>query len=697
MVNQEAPLLEIADLTVGYRQGSSWMKAVRNVSLQIWAGQSVGLVGESGSGKTTLAMTVMGYLPPEGEVLEGTIRFRDRELQDLSDREMRSLWGDAIALVPQGARAALNPSIRIGDQAAEILRYHRGLSRKAAAEQVRASFERVQLGDVHRIASAYPHQLSGGMLQRVLIAMALSTEPALLVLDEPTSSLDVTTQAEILRLVRRLIQGERQTAALFITHNLSVVAQLCDRVAVMYAGDLVEEAPTRPLFRQPLHPYSRGLLDCVPIMGRTKQEVELRPIRGHIPDLQSLPEGCVFRPRCPLAIEVCQQYPPLYAAGEGRRSRCHRWEGIHSGELNPAQEVPEREAAVVGAATTTALELRDVAVHFTERASLPERLRGERATVVRAVDGVSLSLGKGRTLGLVGESGSGKTTLARAIVGLVPRSSGDIEFLDMAVPPKVGKRSRAIYSALQVVFQDPADALNPFLGVGEALRRPIERLRRDKVADADAAVAELLQSVDLSPSYALRLPGELSGGEKQRVAIARAFAPNPAVLLADEPVSSLDVSVQASILSMLLKLQAEHGTGIIFISHNVAVVGYLADDIAVIYLGELMEVAPTARLFEPPYHPYTEALLASVPLLDPDAEQREIELSGDVPSPSNKPSGCPFHTRCPRFLGDLCAQQRPPWREEKESGKRYFCHIPWDDLARQQEPIFRFSDEDGEV
>ena len=697
MVNHNGPLLDIDDLTVGYRQGERRLEAVRHVSLRIWPGQSVGIVGESGSGKTTMAMAVMRYLPPEGQILSGTIRFGDREVQDLSDRDMRDLWGGQIALVPQGARSALNPSMRLGDQAAEILRYHRGLSRKAAHEQARASFERVQLGDPERIARAYPHQLSGGMLQRVLIAMALSTEPALLVLDEPTSSLDVTTQAEILKLVRDLIRGEQHTAVLYITHNLSVVAQLCDRVAVMYAGDLVEDAGTRPLYRQPLHPYTRGLLDCVPVLGTTKHEVDLRPIDGQIPGPESRPQGCVFRPRCPLAIDVCETYPPLYDAGEERRSRCHRWEGIRAGELDPAQPVPARERTPPGERAGTALDVKDISVHFFERASLPQRLRGERGTVVRAVDGVSLTLGKGRTLGLVGESGSGKTTLARAIIGLVARTSGTIEFLDMAVPPKLAGRSRDIYSALQVVFQDPTDALNPFIGVGEALRRPVQRLRTEKVDDADQVVAALLESVDLSPSYALRLPDELSGGEKQRAAVARAFAPNPAVLLADEPVSSLDVSVQASLLNLLDQLQTEHGTAILFISHDVAVVGYLADDIAVIYLGELMEVSPASALFDPPYHPYTEALLASVPLLDPDAEQREVQLKGDIPSPSAKPSGCPFHTRCPRFLGDICVEQRPPWREREGGGKRYFCHIAWDDLVRQQERIFRFSETGKEV
>lgn len=685
-------ILTVADLTVGYHEeDDSWREAVRHVSLEIHAGESYGLVGESGSGKTTLALAVMGYLPEAGMVCQGAIRFNDRDLLALSDREMRTLWGSQMALVPQNARASLNPAMRIGEQAAEILRRHEGLNGKDAKARVQELFERVRLGDTERVANAYPHQLSGGMLQRVLIAMALSTEPGLLVVDEPTSSLDVTTQAAMLDLFRDLIEGAQQTAVLFITHNLGVVSEICDRVAVMYAGELVEDAATRELYRDPLHPYTRGLLDCVPRLGSNKRDVALRPIEGRIPSLADLPAGCIFAERCPLAIDICATYPELYEAGERRVSRCHRWEEIATGEVSAAQ--PAAQGALDGAdqaAEDTTLDLSSLAITFDEGRSLLDYLQGRSADAVEAVTGVSLELTEGRTLGLVGESGSGKTTIARAIVGLVERTGGEVRFLDMALPPALRQRDQDMLCCLQVVFQDPDEALNPYLSVGETLRRPLRRLRRRPVAELDEAVTDLLNAVHLSPDYADRLPGQLSGGERQRVALARAFAPNPRVLVADEPVSSLDVSVQASILNLFAELQAEHQVSTLFISHDLAVVGYLADEVAVIYLGELMQVCPTKELFEPPYHPYTEALLSSVPLIGPDAEKRTVRLEGEIPGPSERPTGCPFHTRCPRFLGDICMDERPPWREDEATGKRYFCHIPWDELVADQERIFRF-------
>jgi len=689
-------ILKIENLTVAYRQGRQWLHAVRDVTLNIRAGETYGLVGESGSGKTTLILGALRYLSQNGKVTQGSVELDGQDLLALSEREMRRVWGRKITLVPQNPQSALNPAIRIGEQVDEVLRHHMGMNASQARQRTIELFEMVHLADPKRVADSYPHQVSGGMQQRVMIAMALSTEPLLLVLDEPTTSLDVTTQAVILDLVRELITG-RQTAALYVTHNLGVVAQVCDRVAVLYAGDLVEDAGTRDLYHTPLHPYTRGLLDSVPRLGDVKHQVQLRAIEGQIPPLGERPEGCVFLPRCPLAIEICQQWPPLYDSGADRCSRCHRWDEIKAGEVSPRQPVEQTEAeqgAASNGSQEVVLDLENLKVHFPVSRSIDEVLRRQPVREVRAVDGVSLEIRRGHTLGLVGESGSGKTTIARAIAGLVEKTGGAIELLHIDLPPKLSQRDLDTLRHLQMMFQNPEEALNPYLSIGESLRRPFKVLLGQPDEQAKKNVAQLLEAVRLPPSYANRLPEQLSGGEKQRIAIARAFASNPDLLICDEPVSSLDVSVQASILNLLNDLQVEFDSSLLFISHNLAVVGYLADKIAVIYLGQLMEVANSVDLFEPPYHPYTEALLSAIPLAEPDAEQKQIRLSGEIPSPTDVPSGCPFHTRCPRFLGDLCVEQTPPWRVDEASGKRYFCHIPADELRANQERVFKMSYKD---
>jgi peptide/nickel transport system ATP-binding protein len=684
-------ILKIENLTVAYRQGRQWLDAVRDVSLNIRAGETYGLVGESGSGKTTLILGAMRYLSQNGKVTHGSVELDGQDLLALSEREIRQVWGKKITLVPQNPQSSLNPAIRIGEQVAEILRHHMDMNASQARRRTLELFEMVHLADPERVADSYPHQVSGGMQQRVMIAMALSTEPLLLVLDEPTTSLDVTTQAVILDLVRELITG-RQTAALYVTHNLGVVAQVCDRVAVLYAGDLVEDARTRDLYRTPLHPYTRGLLDSVPRLGDVKHQVQLRAIEGQIPPLGARPEGCVFAPRCPLAIEICEQWPPLYESGTERRSRCHRWNEIQAGQVSarqPVQQAEVKQKIDTNGRREVVLDLEDLKVHFPISRSIDEVLRGQPVRKVRAVDGVNLDIQRGKTLGLVGESGSGKTTIARAIAGLVEKTGGTIELLHIDLPPKLSQRDLDTLRHLQMMFQNPEEALNPYLSIGESLRRPFKVLLGQPDEQAKKNVAQLLDAVRLPPSYANRLPEQLSGGEKQRIAIARAFASNPDLLICDEPVSSLDVSVQASILNLLNDLQVEFGSSLMFISHNLAVIGYLADKIAVIYLGQLMEVADSVDLFEPPYHPYTEALLSAIPLAEPDAEQKQIRLSGEIPSPTDVPNGCPFHTRCPRFLGDICVQQTPPWRVDEVSGKRNFCHIPADELRANQERVFK--------
>lgn len=684
-MTNEIECLTIENLTVAYRSGDEWLDAVRDFSLGIKPGQIYGLVGESGSGKTTVALTIMRYLGEAGRVRQGKISFAEHDLLDLEDSDLREVWGDQLALVPQDPLSSLNPSIQVGEQLQELLRHHLNLGGTESERRAIELLEMVRVPDPERVAKSYPHQISGGMQQRVMIAMALSTEPKLLILDEPTTALDVTTQAAILQLLRELIQG-KETAALYVTHNLGVIATICDRVSVLYAGELVEDATTRELFQRPLHPYTQGLLDSVPRLGDNKSSVTLQAIPGRIPSLRERPAGCVFEPRCPLAIEICLERPPLETLPDGRQIRCHRWPEIQAGEISSQippslQQLLETDSQADDALPV--LELKELKVHFDIRRSLGEVISRKSALKVKAVDGIDLNLGRGKTLGLVGESGSGKTTLARAVIGLEKATDGSMKLLDIPLPSGLNKRDKETLGHLQIVFQNPEEALNPYMSVGETLRRPLMTLRQMSREEADQEVNRLLAAVRLPASYAQRRPDQLSGGEKQRVAIARAFAANPNLLISDEPVSALDVSVQASILNLLSELQQELGSSNLFISHDLAVVGYLADDIAVIYAGNLMEVAEAEALFKPPYHPYTEALLSAIPLIDPGAEQEPIRLEGDVPNQIEIPSGCPFHPRCPRFLGDICVDEQPPW-QQAANGKRIFCHISPEELLEAQ-------------
>jgi len=673
------PILNVEHLTAAYRQGNDSHDAVRDVSLKVYPGETLGLVGESGSGKTTLLLAIMRYLPPAGFLRAGTIELDGQDLCSLSDSEIRQVWGKQIALVPQDPQSSLNPSMRVGDQLTEAL----DLAQTSAKSRAIELLEAVHIKDPERVADSYPHQISGGMQQRVLIAMALSTDPALLVLDEPTTNLDVTTQAEILELIREQVRA-RGTTALYVTHNLGVVAKLCDRVAVMYAGELVESADTVRLYRTPLHPYTQGLLDSVPIIGETKSSVRLRAIQGQIPPIDEHPPGCIFAPRCPIAIDICMEQPPLYVVDSGRRTQCHRWETLQTGEVSARQMSPAiSQPAQKHVAGAPVITLESLKVHFPLKRSLRETISRSPAEVVKAVDGVSGEVSRGDTLGLVGESGSGKTTLARAVMGLVDTTGGDMTLISAALPSGLPGRDLDTLRSLQMVFQDPDGALNPYLTIGESLRRPFISLLGLSRFQADAEAKKLLSAVHLPENFTRRLPDQLSGGEKQRVAIARAFATNPDLLICDEPVSSLDVSVQASILNLLNQLKVANQSGMIFISHDLAVVGYLADRIAVMYSGKLMEVGDSEDLFEPPYHPYTEALISAIPQMDPEAEQEHIPLGETLQSPSTTPGGCPFHSRCPRFLGNICIQVTPPWKATS-TGKRIYCHIPLDELGYSQ-------------
>jgi peptide/nickel transport system ATP-binding protein len=679
------PILNITDLSVTYQQGDQKLEAVRDVSLQINSGETYGLAGESGSGKTTLVLAVMRYLGSTGSISSGDIHLGDLNLRSLDEQELRNVWGRKIAFVPQDPQSALNPSLQVGEQLAEVLRRRPGLTEPEVKRQSIDWLHKIHLPDPERVAASYPHQISGGMQQRVLIAMALSTSPSLLVLDEPTTNLDVTTQAVILELISELIQGH-DMAVLYITHNLGVISQYSDRVGVMYAGELVEEAESNLLFSNPLHPYTLGLLDSIPRMGDTKDRLQLRPISGQIPPIGRIPSGCVFGTRCPIAIEICSERPPLYTSGESRASRCHRWQEIEQGEINAHQEVPAAAQAQIGTPgdVDNTLEIENLSISFPIQRSLGEVLSSKPARAVNAVNEVNLEIPPGTTLGLVGESGSGKTTIARSIMGLQKKKNGSIKLHQIELPDQLSKRELDVLRQLQIVFQNPGEALNPHLTIGETLRRPFIRLLGFSSMDAQKGVKKLLAAVHLPFEYVNRFPGQLSGGEIQRIALARAIASNPDLLILDEPISSLDVSVQAAILNLVGELQGDHHNSLLFISHNLAIVGYLANQTAVIYVGNLMELSGQGDLFKPPHHPYTEALISAIPQIDRDSKGTHIHLEGEIPDPTDIPYGCPFHTRCPRIIGDICAEKIPDWQVDPTTNKSIFCHIPLAELSAAQ-------------
>ncbi|HVO44669.1 MAG TPA: dipeptide ABC transporter ATP-binding protein [Aggregatilineales bacterium] len=678
---EKQPVLDIRDVTIAYQIEEAHLDTVRNVSLQIGARQIYGLVGESGSGKSTLALAVMGYLAANGRVTGGQILLDGENLLEKSTAEMRSIWGRRMNLVPQDPGGALNPAIRVGEQIAEIARHHYGLSRKDAWARSIELLRDVRIADPQRVAQRYPHQLSGGMQQRVMIAMALSTEPRVLVLDEPTTALDVTTEATVLDLFNDLIQ-RHETATLYVTHNLGVVAQICHRVAVMYAGEIVEDADVRTLFCEPLHPYTIGLLRSVPRL-RTDGGSDLMTIDGGLPSRSELPTGCIFAARCPFVQDRCRTIrPPYVEALPGHRVSCHRWEEIATGTLRldalEHESPPQAERPVEPLLHAEVLSKR-YPIGTPLLAQIRATITHIPPPAVRAVDEVSLDIHRGETIGLVGESGSGKTTFARCLVGLVDRSSGTVSLLSyFNLAPAVTDRPAEALQHIQMVFQNPDESLNPYQTVGEALRRPLMTLLHYRQDQADERIAALLRSVHLPEEYANRQPDELSGGEKQRVAIARAFATSPDLIVLDEAVSALDVSVQAAILKLLHELKRD--TSYLFISHDLAVVAYLADTIAVMYLGQLVETLRTSELLQVPVHPYTEALLSAIPTPDPDAPRDRIRLDGEIPSPSDLPTGCRFHTRCPRKWGPICEQEEPPWVPATD-GHLIRCHHPLDHLA----------------
>jgi peptide/nickel transport system ATP-binding protein len=659
--------LELRDLDVAYRVRGIDRPVLRGVSLAVGVGESYGLVGESGCGKSTAALAIVRYLARNGRVSGGSISVAGQDVLALRGGKLRRYRATAVSMVYQNPGAALNPSIRVGAQVAEAFTVL-GATRAEAARRTRDALARVQIADPDSVMSRYPHQLSGGMQQRVVIAMALAKDPALLILDEPTTGLDATVEAEVLDLVSRL-QAELHTSVLFISHNLGVISKMCSRVGVLYAGRLVEEGPVDTVLRDPRHPYTVGLLRCIPRGGVRKDHGRLDTIPGFLPALGAELPGCVFADRCALADERCHaEEPPLITIEGGHESRC--WYHERAPHL-PREEAADLELALVDRETAPLVELQDLSKVFKQRGH-----------EVQALTDVTAAIWPGETLGLVGESGSGKTTLARTLLGIVPPTAGSALLEGAELPTRYQKRSREELRALQIVFQNPDSALNRRHSVRRILLRSLKKLAGVSGHEADARIQDLTHRVRLTDRTLTQKPVQLSGGLKQRVAIARAFAGDPKLVVCDEPTSALDVSVQAAILNLLVELQTAQRVAYLFISHDLGVVRYISDRIAVLYLGRLQELGPAEVVFEGPHHPYTEALLSAVPTIDGGGRDR-IRLEGDIPSAASPPSGCVFHTRCPRKLGAICEETEPPLVEVEE-GHQMRCHIPIDELRRLQ-------------
>jgi peptide/nickel transport system ATP-binding protein len=678
----KTPILEVEDLAISYETRKGDVPAVRDVSFDILRGEAHGIVGESGCGKSTVAFGIVNFLGRNGRIVNGRILFQGQDLVGRPQEELRQIRGDRIAMVYQDPMQALNPSMRLGDQMSEVLIVHRGMEKQAAEEKCIEMLKRVYMPDPANVMRRYPHQISGGQQQRVVIAMALLNDPALLIMDEPTTALDVTVEAAVLDLIAEL-QQVFDTAIMYISHNLGVVARVSTKVGVMYAGEIVERASVEDVYLRPFHPYTQGLMRCVPRLGMDKRSSFLYPIPGRVPSPANLPPACIFEPRCDYARERCRlKKPELRQIELGHWARCHFAEEIAQMGWEPPEEILtdlvapaefDREAEPI-------LEVSHAKTYY----EVPsKKLIGGEKMYVKAVDDVSVQVLKGETLGVVGESGCGKSTLVKTVIGMEKPTGGEFEFMGLDISTSVSKRDLSIIQELQMVFQNPDSTLNPSFTVGAQIGRPLRRFKTVPKDQVRAEVIRLLGMMKLGESYYDRLPRQLSGGEKQRVGVARAIAGRPELVLCDEPVSALDVSVQAAVLNLLMEIQAELGTTMVFIAHDLSVVRFFCDHIAVMYLGQIAEIGPAEAIYAPPYHPYTEALLSAVPIPDPSAEQKHIRLSGNVPSALNPPSGCRFRTRCPRLLGDICEKEAPPCQHVTDE-HRIYCHIPLEELRKME-------------
>jgi peptide/nickel transport system ATP-binding protein len=668
------PALEVTDLSTDIQLSRSVVHAVGNVSFSIEAGETLGLVGESGCGKSMTGLSIMRLLPPGGHITSGSIKLNGEDLVQKSDSEIRSIRGNDVAMIFQDSLTSLNPTMNIGDQIAESVRRHRGVSKEEALDRAAEMLSLVGFPRAKDQLVTYPHQLSGGQRQRVMIAIALACDPKVLIADEPTTALDVTIQAQILALLDDL-KARLGMAVLLVTHDMGVVAGRADRVNVMYAGRIVETAPTSPLFSHMHHPYTQALLGSIPKLTQDP-DIELFSIPGIPPDLTEPPEGCRFAARCRLATDQCRvDEPPLGTPDDGHAFAC--WHPV-DGPVDMTT-VTARRVPVAISATAAPTSIKDVLVldGLVREYPITSGMVLKRQTAsVKAVSGVSLSVDSGETFGLVGESGCGKTTLGKIIVGLEKPDSGTAVFEGTDIFSLSQRSFRRFRRDLQMMFQDPIGSLDPRVRVGASLREPMEIQGIGSRRSQDAVISELLGEVGLPASSVERFPHEFSGGQRQRIGLARVLTLNPKVIVADEPVSALDVSIRSQVLNLMKRLQDTHGMTYVVISHDMAVVKYLADRIGVMYLGKMVESGSAGDIYQRPVHHYTAGLIATIPEPDPDRERSKtvVPITGELPSAVEPPSGCRFRTRCPA-AAEICAAQEPPLRSFGP-GHMAACHFP---------------------
>ena len=679
------PILEIDRLGVSFFTRGGEIPAIMDFSCRVMPGQAMGLVGESGCGKSTVALAIMRDLSGAGRITSGSIRFEGRAMASLSEAELRAIRGSKIAMVYQEPMASLNPTMLIGRQLMEVPLIHDKASQSQARARAIDMIKAVRLPDPERVMRAYPHQLSGGQQQRVVIAMALLSNPRLLILDEPTTALDVTVEAGIVALIKDLT-ARTGASSLFISHNLGLILETCDAVTVMYSGEAVETGAVRDVFENVRHPYTQGLFRSMPLPGTNKNENPLVPIPGQLPLPHHRPKGCNFGPRCAHFVEgLCDEAEvPMRDIGGGHQSRCLRVDAIDW--AHPPQSATRLDPIAVG---PNVLEVAKLKKHYQVGAGALFGRREKRA--VKAVEDISFTAREAEVFAIVGKSGCGKSTLAKVLLGLETASEGLVVFDHEAIQAqRVEQRAVKTISSIQMIFQNPFDTLNPSYSVGAQIQRTLERFRVGaNNAERRDMMLRLLDLVKLPRAFAQRSPRQLSGGQKQRIGVARAFAGRPRVIIADEPMSALDVSVQAAISELLMNLQRESKTTMVFISHDLSVVRYLADRVAVMYLGHIVEMGATQQIFTPPFHPYTEALLSAIPIADTKVKKRHVVLEGEIPSAMSPPKGCPFHTRCghkPQVPDGLCEREVPPVRTVAE-GHTIKCHLPVEALERM-EPVF---------
>ncbi len=688
----DGPILEIENLSISFFTRLREIPAVMDFSCVVQPGEAMGLVGESGCGKSTVALAVMRDLGKNGRIVGGTIKFKGRDLTTMSEEELRDIRGSEIAMIYQEPMASLNPAMKIGQQLMEVPMIHEGVSKEEAYKRALEVVTDVRLPDPERILKSYPHQLSGGQQQRIVIAMALMSKPALLILDEPTTALDVTVEAAVVDLVKDL--GHKYgTSMLFISHNLGLVLDTCNRLCVMYSGEAVETGSIEDVFDKMQHPYTQALFRSIPLPGADKNSRPLVAIPGNFPLPHERPQGCNFGPRCDyFEAGRCDKgdIPMQHVTGNDRHdTRCLRVDEIDWNA--PLKATKTVEKTPIG---KVVLKMEDLRKYYEVSANA---LFGSGDTkVVKANETLSFEAHEGETLAIVGESGCGKSTFAKVLMGLETATSGQIFLYDNEIQSTpIESRNTETVSGVQMVFQNPFDTLNPSMTVGRQIIRALEIFGEGNTDDERRKrMLELLDLVKLPRAFADRMPRQLSGGQKQRVGIARAFAGGAKIVVADEPVSALDVSVQAAVTDLLMEIQRKNRTTLLFISHDLSIVRYLSDRVMVMYLGHVVELGTTDQVFSPPYHPYTEALLSAVPIADTHVQKKRIVLEGDIPSAMNPPPGCPFQTRCrwkSKVAGGLCETEMPPVRILAD-GHQIKCHLPDAEFAAM-EPVIKIAAE----